>query len=631
VARRKYDDGVPANPWNTDSRGFGYLPGLDGVRALAVLGVLLFHADVDWLPGGFLGVDVFFVLSGFLITSLILTELERHGRVDFLRFYLGRARRLLPALLLMLFVVGLAVAFWYRDAAYQFGRDALASAVYLNNWWYIHADLSYFEATGRPPLLTHLWSLAVEEQFYLVWPVVVAMLFARLRRRGIAVLALILALLSTAWMASVAIRSGMPEFADPSRAYFGTDSHAMGLLIGAALACAWRPDRMRDSVTIGARTLLTGIGLAALAGVIWFFMGVDEYTGWLYRGGFLGLAALVALLIALASHPALPLGRWLGAQPWRYLGQRSYGLYLWHWPIFMITRPGLDLPIDGLALIGLRLALTVGIAELSFRFVEMPIRHGAIGRWRRALHSGASKARTRARAFGAVLATAVAASLLFMGTTFAEASPLQPSADVIAAIGLADGGPDSVDAAQPDPGSSAAARPAPPVTAIGDSVLLGARSAVRRAIAGVRVDASVARYPGAFLGRLTKLRRAHALGPVVVLHPGTNGVIPESMMRDMLTRLADREQVIVVNDAVRRSWARRNNAVMAQAVKDFPNAVLVDWHAVAADHPEYFVSDGVHLTPQGAAAYASLIAKAIDSAPIGSEPSTSPSSSATQS
>ena len=182
----------------------GYLPGLDGIRALAVLGVLLYHADLPWLPGGYLGVDVFFVLSGFLITSLILEEFDRTGRIAFGRFYLGRARRLLPALLLVLLVVSLAAVLVYRDAARQVASDALASALYVNNWWYIVADQSYFEFIGRPPLLKHLWSLAVEEQFYLIWPAVAAAVMLRWRRRGVAVVSLALALPCSAIAARIA-------------------------------------------------------------------------------------------------------------------------------------------------------------------------------------------------------------------------------------------------------------------------------------------------------------------------------------------------------------------------------------------------------------------------------------------
>ena len=382
----------------------GYLPGLDGVRALAVIGVLLYHADLTWISGGYLGVDVFFVLSGFLITTLILEEYDRSGGIDFAKFYLGRARRLLPALILMLAVVAVAAAFFYRDVASQVRADTIASIFYVNNWWYVLNDSSYFEFIGRPPLLKHLWSLAVEEQFYLVWPAVAYLVMKRAGRRGVRITALVLAILSTVWMITLSVSNGFPDYADPSRAYFGTDSHAMGLLIGAALATFWRPGRLRADIPRGAAALLTGTGLAALVAVIGFFLFVGEFTPWMYqRGGFLLLALVVALLIAMATHPASPLGRWMGTQPWRYVGQRSYGLYLWHWPIFMITRPVLDVPLDGIPLLVIRLALTVGVAELSFRFLEMPIRRGALDRWVKAWRASSGEDHTRRTRRGAAV------------------------------------------------------------------------------------------------------------------------------------------------------------------------------------------------------------------------------------
>lgn len=593
----------------------GYLPGLDGIRALAVIGVLLYHADLGWIRGGFLGVDVFFVLSGFLITSLILEELDRSGRVNFGRFYLGRARRLLPALLLMLIVVGAIVAIWYRDAAYQFARDSLASALYVNNWWYIATDLSYFESIGRPPLLTHLWSLAVEEQFYLIWPFIAFLAYRSFRRKGVGILALLLALLSTAWMIALSVSQGLPDFADPSRAYFGTDSHAMGLLIGAALATFWRPGRLSATVTPGARALITAVGIAALLTVAVFFVFVGEYTPWMYRGGFLALAAIVAALIAAASHPASPLGGWMGSQPWRYLGQRSYGLYLWHWPVFMLTRPILDVPFDGFGLLVLRLAITLGIAEISFRFLEMPIRRGVIARWWSQARTTGGRTLRRARVISIAIITALVAAVALIAVSLAQAQEPTAAADVAAAIGTEtevtiDGpGEEPTPTTSPSPGATVVSR-AGVATGIGDSVMLGARSALRNAIPGIKIDAAVARYPGAFLGRIKKLRSAGLLADTVVLHPGTNGVIPESMMRDMLDLLKDRKRVVVVNDDVPRSWNDSNNQAISTVVPDYSNAVIADWKSASEGHPEYFVSDGIHLTAAGARAYGKLIREA---------------------
>lgn len=608
----------------------GYLPGLDGIRALAVIGVLLYHADIAWLPGGFLGVDVFFVLSGFLITSLILEEFDRSGRIDFAKFYLGRARRLLPPLVLLLAVVAVAAAFFFRDAAAQVRADTIASIFYVNNWWYILNDSSYFEFIGRPPLLKHLWSLAVEEQFYLAWPAITYLIVRRAGRRGVRIAALVLAVLSTAWMITLSVQNGFPEYADPSRAYFGTDSHAMGLLIGAALATAWRPGRLKAALTPGAKALITGTGIAALLVVVWFFVFVGEFTTWLYRsGGFLVLAVVVAALIAMATHPASPLGGWLGTQPWRYIGQRSYGLYLWHWPIFMVTRPQLDVPLDGIPLLALRLALTFGIAELSFRFVEMPIRHGAIDRWVKAWRASTGADRTRCTRRGAAVLASAIAGILLVGIALASAPA--PSAeeglapDVAIALGIADGGPTEVSLDDEDPTPAASPSPEPSsgdaetpaaknpngnLSALGDSVMLGARTVLKEAIPGTKVDAAVSRFPGAFIGRLKKYVARDKLADVVALHPGTNGVLPEDMMRDMLDVVKDVPTVVVVNNSMPRSWRAPNNKVIDKVVPDYPNAVLVDWYAASKDNPEYFVSDGIHLTPKGARAYAKLIKSA---------------------
>ena len=632
-----------ATPWQLDrgprAKEMGYLPGLDGVRALAVIGVLLYHADLSWIPGGFLGVDVFFVLSGFLITSLILEEFDRSGRVDFRKFYLGRARRLLPALILVLVVVSLAAALVYQDAARQLASDVVASIFYVNNWWYIAADQSYFEFIGRPPLLKHLWSLAVEEQFYLVWPAIAFLAMRRFARKGVFAVAAILAILSTIWMLQLAVANGFPDFADPSRAYFGTDSHSMGLLIGAAMATFWRPGRMRRSLPTGASVIITAIGIAALLAVIWFFVFVGEFTPWLYRGGFLGLALIVATLIAAASHPGVGLGKAMGTQPWRYIGQRSYGLYLWHWPVFMATRPGLDLPLDGVPLLILRLGLTVGIAELSFRFVEMPIRRGVIQRYAARIKaaSGARRRRLRLVATAMISATVVSvvAVALLLAATTRTAGETVVAADVAAAMGIESGGPTEVSlddgsdgsavepsaassagAGAPAPATADATPPATPtrdtgtVSAIGDSVMLGARSVLKDVIPGTRVDAAVSRYPGAFIGKLKRYVAGNRLAPIVVLHPGTNGVLPESMMREMLDILVDSPRVVVVNTNMPRTWREPNNNVMADVVPEYPNAVLADWRAASLDKPEYFASDGIHLTEKGAKAYANLIKQA---------------------
>ncbi len=376
-------------PGRHRSSAWVHMPGLDGVRAVAVAAVVVFHMDESWLPGGFLGVDVFFTLSGFLITSLLLAELDASNRVDFKRFYIRRARRLLPALYLVLVATSIAAMTVAQDAATRVREDVVAAFFYVTNWWYVLGETSYFEATGRPPMLQHLWSLAVEEQFYFVWPVLCWLLWKVGRTRGIRVGAIVGALASTVVMAWISIAQGMPDVADPSRVYFGSDTHAMTLLVGAALATVWKASRINAVVTARGRRAATGLGVVSLLALLATFWFVGYDSTFLYRGGFLVVGLVTAGFVAAASVTSSAFATVLGAQPLRWIGERSYGIYLWHWPVFMVLRPGIDLDADGLEVQALRLAITLALAELSYRFVETPIRHGLIGRaWARWKEAG---------------------------------------------------------------------------------------------------------------------------------------------------------------------------------------------------------------------------------------------------
>ncbi len=350
-------------------RPANYRPGLDGVRALAVLAVVLYHLGTTGgprtLPGGFLGVDVFFVLSGYLITSLLVAEYRRRGRIGLGQFYLRRARRLLPALYLLLGAVVIA-AWWLPAQAHRLRGDVLAALAYVTNWWLIFQKTSYFGDTN-PPLLDHLWSLAVEEQFYLLWPLLlIALLWLVRGRTG---LALAFALLGAAG-STILMAVLYSPWQDASRVYFGTDTRAAALLVGAALALAPIP---RDFFAIGGL-----VGLVLLAGFVWW---VPDSSPALYHGGFLLVAVAAALLVGTAARPSLPVARVLGVAPLRFLGLRSYAIYLWHWPVLVVLGPG-RLAEPWFTIV--RLALILLFAHLSYHLVELPVRRGALGRlWRR--------------------------------------------------------------------------------------------------------------------------------------------------------------------------------------------------------------------------------------------------------
>lgn len=634
--------GTPGNAARgpRDAGRLPYLPGLDGVRAIAVLAVLLFHLPASLLPGGFLGVDVFFVLSGFLITSLLLAELERSGTIGFRQFYARRARRLLPALLAVLAVSGVLVLTVARDAASVFRQDAISALTYTTNWWYIFDGRSYFEVLGRPPLLQHLWSLGIEEQFYLVWPAVCLFVWHRWRRTGVGYIALGGAVVGTVWMAWLAVSANAPAVGDTARVYFGADTHAMTVLAGAALATVWRPGRLPKQVPTSAQVAVGVAGVVSLAALVAIFLTATEQSGWLFRGGFLVVALASVGLIAAASHPAGSFGRALGLPVLAWLGTRSYGIYLWHWPIFLVTRPDLDLPYRGWAAGMTSLVLTFLVAEASYRWIEMPFRRGAFGQAMSRLHAGSVRQRLRVAGIGiATTATVI------LGVTAVAAVPAVDSRDYLdgaTAVGAGDLGSSSSVGAGTEPvtgkkaqwgesqesgeqgtkkttddqqkkdkqedrrratGTLATLR----TTAIGDSVLLGARLALLDALPRLTVDAAISRQPEDIIDRVRERMRADAIGRVVIMQIGTNGIPPAAELRDLLVELGDRDRVVLVNVQSPVSWMDQSNRAIDAAAQGLDHVTVADWAAEARGHGEYFEADGTHLTDLGRSAYVGLI------------------------
>ncbi len=642
-----------------------YSPGLDGLRALAVIAVLLYHADLPWIPGGFLGVEVFFVISGYLITALLLAEWQKRGTIDLKNFWLRRARRLLPALYVLVVVcLAYAVVFLPGEVAGLRG-DAVAAFGYVTNWYLIFGHESYFEAVGRPSLLKHLWSLAVEEQFYLLWPPILALglgvAATRLRYRRVLFLAL-----GGAVASAVAMALLYQPGADPSRVYYGTDTRATGLLIGATLAFLWVPQPSTDTGTLrrnpaysrfrrrwkwAVPALLDIVGIGALGALIWFSLHLGEFQPLLYRGGLVAVGFATAALIAVIAYPRARTGsRLLAWRPLRWVGERSYGIYLWHWPVFMVTRPDLDVPFGGWPLLCLRLGATVVLADLSYRYVETPIRRGALGRaWKRLRESHGSRQRRLGLRWAAALVPAMAlCAALGMAAVRAE-PPEKPSylstkrvhieaADRKAIPGTKTQGKASTTrhavgrnarwAAGPPAGKrgwdaragwrkdrterGSAASPAGQVTAIGDSVMLGAVDALQKDIPKLTtIDARGSRQIPEATRVLRQLRADGELGKVVIVHIGDNGGVTDEQFDQMMKVLSNAKQVLVVNTTVPDGyrWAPNNEVLADGVARHQDKAVLVDWHAESAGHPEYFW-DGLHLTPKGARAYAGLIAAA---------------------
>jgi peptidoglycan/LPS O-acetylase OafA/YrhL len=715
-----------------------YLKGLDGLRALAVTAVLLYHGGL--MVGGFLGVEVFFVVSGYLVTFLLVCEWDRAGCIDLTEFWLRRGRRLLPAIVAVT-VASLAFAVVHLPSEVAGLRgDALAGLLFVANWHAVIAQQPYFETVGRPSLLKHLWSLGVEGQFYLLWPPMLAIGLRWWTRRQVALAALGGAIGSTGLMALL-----YRVDAETTRIYYGTDTRASGLLIGAALALAWGHGST-TTARLGPR-LLDAVAAVGLAVLLSLLVTMSEFEPVLWRGGMLLVGvATVAVIVAIVHPRSGFAARVLGWAPLGWIGVRSYGIYLWHWPLFALTRPGLDTPLEGAPLLMARLGATLLLADLSYRWIERPVRSGALGRlWR----SGRDRRSDRGwqlprRSAGA--AAVVAAGLVLLATSVAAARPperpaylmreaidtwdtvdagdvpqapaiveeatsaaavdgaesptfgadpttltdvaaapteptvgttstpdasdnassavsamwspappeptrvptaseatsppaaLEPTRPSLApeptrpptAVGLtrfraaseSNGAPSpptpSRPTAAPEPTRPPPPQPTPPppvaprrVTAIGDSVMLGAAAALERAIDGVAIDAAVSRQVGTALDILRGRSAAAEIGDVVVVHVGNNGTFTARQFDALMNVLSGASRVVVVNLRVPRAWETPNNAVIAAGVGRYPPARLVDWYQASAGRPDLFWDDGIHLRPAGAALYASLVATAV--------------------
>ncbi|HEY0816371.1 MAG TPA: acyltransferase, partial [Pseudonocardia sp.] len=372
--------------------------GLDGLRGLAVVAVIGYHLDLTWTGGGFLGVEVFFTLSGFLITQLLVAELARTGRVDVRAFAAARARRLVPALVACVLVTAVAVRLLLPDSAPGMRDDALASLLYVQNWHLAVGGVPYTETWTTPSPLLHLWSLAVEGQLYVLWPALLVGVLAVTGRRRSALVALALAVASAAAMA-------LQYDPDSSGvAYYATDSRASGFLVGAALALLWRPQLWSRRMPSAARAGLDLVGLAALAALLVEFVQISEFDDALYeQGGFLRVGLLSAAVIAAATRPRSLTGWLLGRKGMVWLGQRSYGIYLYHWPLFVLTHTVEDNP----ALDVLRVVATLLIAAASYRWLELPIRRGLVRRVRASTGANAVLTAAAAGAVAVAVATVV--------------------------------------------------------------------------------------------------------------------------------------------------------------------------------------------------------------------------------
>jgi peptidoglycan/LPS O-acetylase OafA/YrhL len=624
-----------------------YMPGLDGLRAIAVLAVIAFHLGFEWAPGGLLGVGIFFTLSGYLITDILLSQLARRGHIRLGKFWLARARRLLPALFAMLIIVVAWVTIFGPAQPQQFRDAVVANAFYVGNWQLILGDVSYFARFEPPGPLNHLWSLAIEEQFYILWPFILLIGVKLVRetplpsgvRPRLAVATLGLALVSAILMA-ILYRPSL----DPSRVYYGTDTRAMELLFGAALAMVWPSRKLSPRIGAGARNTLDALGVVGLLAIALMIWQTDQYSSFLYRGGFVLLSIATVLVLAPLAHPACRLGPILGWTPLRWVGVRSYGIYLWHFPIIVLTTPGGVANGRELLRAALQVVAIFGVSAFSWKYLEEPIRHGALGRFWRRLRSGAWRPENLSRegwvAIGVCLFVLIAATAGMAGVNSAPAEGSESRAEEARAAGTLKPPPLTPAQAASSTRSSCKA-----VIHIGDSTSEGLTSSEYLPLESQRIEARYAdvgaveqhmEISGArsieeqFEGEPNAQEVAEAwklegFKGCWVLALGTNeaanvfvgSAVDEIERIEIMMNTIGNEPVMWVNvrslveagDPYAEENMEKWDKALLEACPKYPNMRVYDWASDVKD--AWFIEDGIHFTSPGYAARAELIAQAL--------------------
>ena len=576
----------------TGKVGVRHIASIDGLRAIAVTAVVLYHLGISWIPGGFLGVDLFFVISGYVITRLILDSINQSGALDLREFYAARLRRIYPAFIFMVVCIIIFIGVWAPEAIKRFLSDLPYALTGSINWLLVARHQDYFETIGRPPLLQHTWSLAVELQFYLIWPIILLTVLKYFGKKNIARIALLIAITSGVTLFLVSLQLDQSNAQQVSHIYFGTDTHSLGLFLGSALAVSWIPQNLSADIEKRAQDVVDAIGVIGLLGLIAAFLFIDESNASLYRIAFPLAGIFGCLVIISLVHPASRFAPLISSAPFRWIGQRSYGIYIWHWVIFQVTRPSVDLTGQSWALYLARVLLVLALADISLRWVEIPFRQGMVQNWFRGMKYRSAKVKLRQQlsiVFSVIAVLAVTSSISVQAIN---------KADQIAQEQIAQ--PEDQAASQEDLGSTTG------LWVTGDSVILGIRSKLESKEHISLINARVGRQAPELLA-VMRVDQSSVPSSPIVFNLGNNNALNEQTVIDIFEVVKNQPQVIVVNTSVPRAWKDANNAIISKVASGYPNVRLVDWDRVSKDRPELFAPDGVHLSPTGSDVYVDLV------------------------
>ncbi|HCT7699520.1 TPA: acyltransferase family protein [Staphylococcus aureus] len=587
-----------------------YMPGLDGLRAIAVLGIIIYHLNKQWLTGGFLGVDTFFVISGYLITSLLLKEYDDTGIIKLKSFWIRRLKRLLPAVIVLLMVVGTATLLLKSDNIIRVKHDIIAAIFYVSNWWYIAKDVNYFEQFSFMPL-KHLWSLAIEEQFYIFFPVILVTLLLTIKKRyKIGFIFWGVSIISLGLMMFIYSING-----DHSRVYFGTDTRLQTLLLGVILAFLWPPFKLKNDPPKVVKYVIDSIGSLSFIVLILLFFIINDETNWIYDGGFYLISILTLFIIASVVHPSTWIAKIFSNPVLVFIGKRSYSLYLWHFAVISFVH---SYYVDGqipVYVYFIDISLTIIFAELSYRFIETPFRKEGI----KALNWRPSYIPQFIRM--AIVVTLLIPFMLILVGAFnkygkdiigEKANSFDTTIEDNYLMRIAPIDNIHIDGlvSEKKKESSDVYNNIKPLL-IGDSVMVDIGESFKSSVPKSRIDGKV----GCQLYQTLPLVKANysqykKSSDQVVLELGTNGDFTVKQLDDLLNQFG-KAKIYLVNTRVPRIYEANVNRLLADAAKRKSNVTLIDWNKRSQGHSEYFAPDGVHLEYKGVLALKDEILKAL--------------------
>lgn len=600
-----------------------YLPSIDSLRALAVLAVIIYHIDVNYLPGGFLGVDLFFVLSGYLISSLIIKEYKSTGTVNLYNFYVRRARRLLPAVYFMITVVLIIITLFNGVLLKKSYLDALFGYIYSSNWWYIFHKLDYFDSFGSQSPFKHLWSLAIEEQFYMFFPLIF-LIFNRksksnngnskLNKNFIYV---VLSLILVSLIAHILLF----DINNINRIYFGTDTRAFSLLVGVVGAILYPMDRLSERTTKKDNMIYSIVSLVSILVLIGIMINTSEYNTWLYRGGFL-LVAIIGLIIIISSGRQYTfMSKLLSFKPFVFIGKISYSLYLWHFPILVVTTPVSEIGNPNLFYVTLRIVLIFLVATGSYMFVETPIRKLGFVNYINLLFKRIMKFKNNTKKI--IFASIALVAVVFTMGVFGKSVPYLSTAFVTEMSNNKesqfisnnnDNNTNNSSEHKSDnnnqEGNKSEDKKYSSLLVIGDSLTVDIGEKIKEKYPGAIIDGKISRQLTAATALADQYANYNNENTAVIFQLGTNGFFTESQVEELVKKF-DKADIYFVNVKVPRTWEKTVNKELDALKERHSDITIIDWYSVANNNQNYFEPDKVHLNSEGVETMVSLIEKSL--------------------